>query len=192
MDIVAGVDETGRGSACFELLAASCILDPNKPIQGLTDSKKLSAKRREQLAEEIKDKSIAFCIAEASVIEIENLNVLHATMLAMQRSVEGLNVIPNLVLVDGNRLPELSIPAEAIIKGDLKIPAISAASILAKVERDRRLKLYDAKYPEYGFAAHKGYLTKKHMDALKKYGPCPQHRKSYKPIRQLLEEKNIG
>ena len=189
MDIVAGVDETGRGSACFELLAASCILDPNNPIEGLTDSKKLSPKRREYLAKEIKEKALAYCIAEASVEEIDQLNVLQATMLAMQRAVQGLAVTPDMVLVDGNKTPVLDIPCEAIIKGDLKIPAISAASIIAKVERDRRLMLYHDQYPEYGFASHKGYLTKVHMDALEKYGPCPAHRTSYKPIKKLLEGK---
>ena len=186
---VCGVDETGRGSAISGVWVAACILDPNKPIGGLRDSKKLSAKRREELAEEIKYKALSWSINIASLAEVETLNVLNATLLGMKRAVEGLHIRPSKVFVDGNRLPNLDIPAEAIVKGDDLIPAISAASIIAKVERDKVIKELHQMYPQYGFDKHKGYLTKAHMAALKEHGPCPIHRKTYGPIRELLNKQ---
>lgn len=186
---VCGVDETGRGSAISGVWVAACILDPNKPIDGLRDSKKLSAKRREELAEEIKYKALSWSINIASLAEVETLNVLNATLLGMKRAVEGLHIRPSKVFVDGNRLPNLDIPAEAIVKGDDLIPAISAASIIAKVERDKVIKELHQMYPQYGFDKHKGYLTKAHMAALKEHGPCPIHRKTYGPIRELLNKQ---
>lgn len=186
--IVCGVDETGRGSSISGVWVSACILDPGKPIEGLRDSKKLSAKRREELAEEIKQKSLSWSIEIASLEEVETLNVLNATLLAMRRAIEGLRIKPNKVFVDGNRLPNIDIPAEAIVKGDDLIPAISAASILAKVTRDKVMKEFHQIYPQYGFDKHKGYLTKDHMLALQEYGPCPIHRKTYAPIRNLLEK----
>lgn len=187
--IVCGVDETGRGSAISGVWVAACILDPNKPIEGLRDSKKLSAKRREELAEEIKHKALSWSINIASLEEVETLNVLNATLLGMKRAVEGLHIRPSKVFVDGNRLPNLDIPAEAIVKGDDLIPAISAASIIAKVERDKVIKELHQMYPQYGFDKHKGYLTKAHMAALQEYGPCSIHRKTYSPIRELLNKQ---
>ena len=185
--IFCGCDETGRGSAVAEIYAAAVILDPLQPIQGLRDSKKLSAKRRELLAKEIKEKALSWCIATASLEEIERLNVLHATLLAMKRAVEGLHIKPDKALIDGNHAPLLSILTEAIIKGDDKISAISAASIIAKVDRDQAMLECHSLYPLYGFDKHKGYLTAEHMAALCKYGPCPLHRKTYAPVRRLLE-----
>jgi ribonuclease HII len=182
-----GVDETGYGSAVAEVYVGACILDPARPIAGLADSKVLRPKRREELSQEIQEKALAWCIATASLEEIEKFNVLHATHLAMARAVAGLKVKPEMVLVDGNKLPPLKIPARAIVKGDATVPAISAASIIAKVARDAALVRYHQLYPQYGFDEHKGYLTAAHMAALKKYGPCPLHRKGYAPIRQLLE-----
>ncbi|MDQ0215107.1 ribonuclease HII [Oikeobacillus pervagus] len=187
--IVCGVDETGRGSAISGVWVGACILDPNNPIEGLKDSKKLSAKRREELAEEIKSKALSWSINIASLEEVENLNVLNATLLGMKRAVESLNIQPNKVFIDGNRIPDINIPAEAIVKGDDLIPSISAASIIAKVERDKAIKELHQMYPQYGFDKHKGYLTKAHMEALSKYGPCPIHRKTYGPIRELLEKQ---
>jgi ribonuclease HII len=186
MIIECGCDEAGRGAGAAEVYAGAVILDPQRPIVGLADSKKLTARRREALSDEIKQKALSWCIATASLEEIEKINILHASMLAMKRAVEGLHVRPGKVLVDGNRLPGLEMPAEAIIKGDDKVPAISAASILAKVARDRAMVEYDLQYPEYGFSVHKGYFTKDHMQALRQFGPCPIHRKTYGPIRELL------
>ncbi|HZH58349.1 MAG TPA: ribonuclease HII [Metabacillus sp.] len=186
---VCGVDETGRGSAISGVWVSACILDPDKPIEGLRDSKKLSAKRREALAEEIKDKALCWCIEIASLEEVESLNVLNATLLAMKRAIEGLHIKPNKVFVDGNKLPNIDISAEAIVKGDDLIPSISAASILAKVARDKVMKEMHQVYPQYGFDKHKGYLTKAHMLALQEYGPCPIHRKTYAPIRKLLDKQ---
>ncbi|SFB20376.1 RNase HII [Lentibacillus halodurans] len=186
---VCGVDETGRGSAISGVWVSACILDPDKSIEGLKDSKKLSAKRREELAEEIKDKALSWSIEVASLEEVETLNVLNATLLAMRRAVEGLYIKPNKVFVDGNQLPDIDIPAEAIVKGDDLVPAISAASILAKVERDKVMKELHQIYPQYGIDKHKGYLTKNHMLALQEYGPCPAHRKTYAPVRRLLEKQ---
>ena len=187
-----GVDESGVGSAIAEVYAASCLLDPTRPIRGLADSKKLSPKRREELSIEIKEKALAFCIATASLEEIERLNVLHATHLAMRRAIAGLSLIPDIVLIDGNRLPALAIPARAIIKGDATVPVISAASILAKVARDHAMMKYHEQYPQYGFDKHKGYLTPPHFAALKHYGPCPIHRRGYEPVRLLLDLPRDG
>ena len=186
---VCGVDETGRGSAISGVWVAACILDPNNPIEGLRDSKKLSAKRREELAEEIKSKALSWSINIATLEEVETLNVLNATLLGMERAVQGLDIRPTKVFVDGNRLPNFDIPAEAIVGGDDLIPAISAASIIAKVERDKVIKELHQTYPQYGFDKHKGYLTKAHMAALQEYGPCPIHRKTFGPIRELLNKQ---
>ena len=189
---ICGIDETGYGSAVAEVYVGCCILDPDQPIDGLADSKTLTAKRRKILSEIIKEKALAWSIATASLKEIEDLNVLHATHRAMARAVEALKIKPDKALVDGNRLPPLSIPAEAIIKGDAKIPAISAASILAKVARDEALIEYHRQYPQYGFDKHKGYLTAAHMAALKQFGPSPIHRRDYEPIRALLHPEPPG
>jgi len=182
--LVAGVDEAGRGPLAGPVVAAAVILDPRRPIAGLNDSKKLTARKREKLFDEIRDKALCCAIAEASVQEIERLNILQATMLAMQRAVAGLRLPPGKVLVDGNRLPELPMLAEAIIKGDAKVDCIAAASILAKVHRDRWCARIDAQWPQYGFAAHKGYGTPEHLAALAKHGPCPEHRRGFAPVRQ--------
>ena len=181
-----GIDETGYGSGVAEVYVGCCILDPARPIQGLADSKTLTAKRRKVLSDEIKEKALAWSIATASLEEIEKFNVLHATHRAMARAVAGLKVKPDFALIDGNRLPPLPIPARAIIKGDATIPAISAASIIAKVARDEALIEYHKVYPQYGFDKHKGYLTPAHLAALKKHGPCPIHRVGYAPVRELL------
>lgn len=183
--LVAGVDEAGRGPLAGPVVAAAVILDELHPIQGLADSKKLSPVRREKLYHEIRAKALCCSIAEASVEEIDRLNILQATLLAMRRAVEGLRLKPVKVLVDGNRLPVLDVLAEAIVKGDAKIPAISAASILAKVHRDRWCADYDREFPQYGFATHKGYGTAEHLAALNEHGACPQHRKSFAPVANL-------
>jgi len=180
------VDEAGRGPLAGPVVAAAVILDDLNPIQGLADSKKLTAARREKLYDEIRAKALCCSIAEASVEEIDQLNILQATMLAMRRAVEGLRLKPTKVLVDGNRLPVLDVLAEAIVKGDAKVPAISAASILAKVHRDRWCAQYHEQFPQYGFAAHKGYGTAEHMAALRAHGACPQHRKSFSPVAEVL------
>ncbi|MEY4748841.1 MAG: hypothetical protein RIQ60_1055 [Pseudomonadota bacterium] len=181
--LVAGVDEAGRGPLAGPVVAAAVILDDLQPVAGLNDSKKLSPRRRELLFDQIRARALACCIAEASVEEIDRLNILHATLLAMRRAVEGLRLKPARVLVDGNRVPVLRIPAEAIVGGDAKVQAISAASILAKVHRDRLcLALHEA-HPAYGFDIHKGYPTAAHLAALMQHGPCPQHRRSYAPVR---------
>ncbi len=184
--LMAGVDEAGRGPLAGPVVAAAVILDDLNPIKGLADSKILTSVRREKLFDEIRSKALCCSIAEASVEEIEELNILQATMLAMRRAVEGLRLKPKLVLVDGNRLPVLSIRAEAIVKGDSKVPAISAASILAKVHRDRWCLAYDLEFPQYGFAKHKGYGTAEHLAALKAHGACPQHRKTFRPVTEVL------
>ena len=184
--LVAGVDEAGRGPLAGPVVAAAVILDDLKPIKGLADSKKLSASRREKLFDEIRAKALCFSIASASVEEIDQLNILQATMLAMRRAVNGLRLKPNMVLVDGNRLPIIDIRAEAIVKGDSLVPAISAASILAKVHRDRWCMEVDLVYPQYGFAGHKGYGTAVHLAALKSHGACPEHRKTFKPVTEVL------
>ncbi len=182
-----GVDEVGIGSAIAEVYAAACILDPVKRINGLRDSKQLTAARRAQLSERIKERALDFCIATASLEEVNRLNVFGATMLAMQRAVEGLKLRPDIVLIDGNRMPKLSIPARTIVKGDAKVRSISAASILAKVARDEAMLKYHEQFPNYGFAENKGYLTEFHLATLKQFGPCPIHRRNYAPVRVLLE-----
>ena len=189
--LVAGVDEAGRGPLAGPVVAAAVILDERQPIAGLADSKKLTAARRDQLYDEIRAKALCCCVAQASVEEIDRLNILQATLLAMQRAVAGLRLKPGLVLVDGNRLPLLEMRAEAIVKGDAKVAAISAASILAKVTRDRGLELLDQRYPQYGFARHKGYGTAEHLQALRVHGPCPEHRRSFAPVAQA-ERSPLG
>lgn len=184
--LIAGVDEAGRGPLAGPVVAAAVILDDLHPISGLADSKTLTARRREKLYDEIRAKALCCSIAEASVEEIDQLNILQATMLAMRRAVEGLRLKPAKVLVDGNRIPVLDMLAEAIVKGDSLVPAISAASILAKVHRDRWCAEYHQQYPQYGFAAHKGYGTAEHMNALREHGACPQHRKSFSPVAAVL------
>ena len=184
--LVAGVDEAGRGPLAGPVVAAAVILDDLKPIRGLADSKTLSARRRAALFDEIRAKALACCIAEASVDEIDRLNILQATLLAMQRAVAGLRLVPHHVLVDGNRLPVLKMPATAIVQGDSKVPAISAASILAKVHRDRLCEALHADYPAYNFAGHKGYPTAEHLAALRQHGACPAHRRSYAPVRAVV------
>ncbi|WP_374431355.1 ribonuclease HII [Ideonella dechloratans] len=186
--LVAGVDEAGRGPLAGPVVAAAVILDDLHPIAGLRDSKQLSARRRDQLYDEIRAKALCCCIAEASVEEIDQLNILHATMLAMRRAVEGLRLPPAKVLVDGNRLPVLKVPGEAIVKGDAKVAAISAASILAKVHRDRLCEDMHARWPDYGFATHKGYPTAEHLAALRAHGAAPVHRRSFGPVRAALQE----
>ena len=184
--LVAGVDEAGRGPLAGPVVAAAVILDDLKPISGLADSKKLSARRRELLFDEIRAKALCFSVAFASVEEIDQLNILQATMLAMTRAVEGLRLKPHKALIDGNRVPPLRILAEAIIKGDALVPSISAASILAKVVRDRWCVAFDLHYPQYGFAVHKGYGTVRHLAALREHGACPQHRRSFAPVAGVL------
>ena len=184
--LIAGVDEAGRGPLMGPVVAAAVILDDRNPIKGLADSKKLTALRREKLYDEIRAKALCCSIALATVEEIDELNILQATMLAMKRAVEGLRLKPHKALVDGNRLPALAMLAEAIVKGDEKVPAISAASILAKVTRDRWCLDYDRQYPQYGFAGHKGYGTVAHLAALREHGACPQHRKSFAPVAAVL------
>ncbi len=185
--LVAGVDEAGRGPLAGPVVAAAVILDDLRPIKGLADSKKLSAARRELLFDEIRAKALCCSIASASVEEIDALNILQATLLAMKRAVEGLRLKPHKTLVDGNRLPALSMLAEAIVKGDALVPAISAASILAKVYRDRWCVEFDQDYPQYGFAVHKGYGTARHLAALREHGACPQHRRSFAPVAGVIE-----
>jgi ribonuclease HII len=184
--LMAGVDEAGRGPLAGPVVAAAVILDDLQPIKGLADSKVLTALRREKLYDEIRAKALCCSIAMASAEEIDTLNILQATMLAMKRAVEGLRLKPVKVLVDGNRLPTLSVLAEAIVKGDALIPSISAASILAKVYRDRWCQQFHLEYPQYGFADHKGYGTAVHLAALREHGACPQHRKSFSPVAEVL------
>ena len=184
--LIAGVDEAGRGPLAGPVVAAAVILDDTQPIAGLADSKALTALRRERLFDEIRAKALCCSIAQASVEEIDHLNILQATMLAMQRAVEGLRLKPVKVLVDGNRLPTLDILAEAIVGGDAKVAAISAASILAKVHRDRLCAQLHEEFPQYGFAGHKGYGTPEHLQALRDHGACPQHRRSFAPVAAAL------
>lgn len=184
--LVAGVDEVGRGPLCGAVVTAAVILDPLRPIEGLNDSKKLTEARREELFPIIQERALAWCIARAEVEEIDQLNILHATMLAMQRAVVGLSVRPDRVLVDGNRCPVLPIPSEPVIKGDARVPAIAAASILAKVARDREMCELDLVYPGYGLASHKGYATPFHLQALAELGATIIHRRSFAPVRQAL------
>lgn len=184
--MICGVDEAGRGPLAGPVVAAAVILDPARPVAGLNDSKKLSAKRRVSLAAEIRSKALAWCVAEASVEEIDTINILQATLLAMRRAVAGLSITPSEVLVDGNRCPQLDIPVRAIVGGDALVAEISAASILAKTVRDAGLLELDARYPAYGFARHKGYGTVLHLAALREHGPCPEHRISFAPVRAAL------
>ncbi len=183
---IAGVDEAGRGPLAGEVVAAAVILDSAQPIEGLGDSKKLSEKQREKLFPVIKQQALAFSIASASVEEIDRLNILQASLLAMKRAVDSLSICPDLVYVDGNRCPEWRYGSEAIVKGDGRIAAIAAASILAKVFRDNAIQALDSIYPGYGLAQHKGYPTKAHMDALERLGPTPIHRKSFGPVAKLF------
>ncbi|RQR59015.1 ribonuclease HII [Burkholderia sp. Bp9125] len=185
-EIVCGVDEAGRGPLAGPVVAAAVILDPAQPIVGLDDSKALSAKKRDALYELIVARARAYCIASASVEEIDTLNILHATMLAMKRAVEGLAVVPTLAQIDGNRCPTLSVRAEAIVSGDALVPSISAASILAKVARDRMLVELHERFPVYGFNVHVGYSTAQHLAALREHGPCEVHRRSFAPVRETL------
>lgn len=185
--LLAGVDEVGRGPLIGPVVAAAVILDPDSPIDGLADSKKLSEKRREQLAEQIRSQALAWAVAEANVEEIDRLNILHASLLAMRRAVEALSHAPEYVLVDGNRCPDLPCPAGAVIKGDSRVESISAASILAKVVRDRQMIEMDEIYPGYGLAKHKGYPTRAHFEALEALGITPDHRRSFGPVRRILE-----
>jgi ribonuclease HII len=183
--LIAGVDEAGRGPLAGPVVAAAVILDDVCPIKGLNDSKKLTALRRETLFEEIRAKALCCSVAQASVQEIDQLNILEATLLAMRRAVEGLRLKPHKVLVDGNRLPALSMPAQAIVKGDAKVKAISAASILAKVHRDRLCVQLHENHPAYGFDVHKGYATSAHLAALKTHGACDAHRRTFAPVRAV-------
>lgn len=183
-EIVCGVDEAGRGPLAGPVVAAAVILDPARPIAGLDDSKVLSPKKRDALYELIVERSIAYCVASASVDEIDTLNILHATMLAMRRAVEGLPVTPTLAKIDGNRCPVLAVRSEAVIGGDALVPSISAASILAKVTRDRMLLELHRTFPAYGFDAHAGYGTPQHLAALHDHGPCEHHRRSFAPVRE--------
>jgi ribonuclease HII len=186
--LIAGVDEAGRGPLAGPVVAAAVILDELHPIKGLADSKVWTASRRDRLFDEIRAKALACSIAQASVDEIDRLNILQATLLAMRRAVEGLRLVPKLVLVDGNQLPVLRMPAEAIVKGDSKVAAISAASILAKVHRDRLCQSMHDAHPQYGFATHKGYPTPDHLATLREHGPCAEHRRSYAPVRAAIKE----
>lgn len=185
--LLAGVDEAGRGPLVGNVVAAAVILDKDHPIEGLADSKKLTAKRREVLAEEIKLHAKAWAVVSVSPAEIDNINILQATMLAMKSSVEQLKITPDHVFIDGNRCPQISHAVTAIIKGDARVAEISAASIIAKVERDAQMAVLHEQYPQYGFDKHKGYPTKAHMETLAEHGPCPEHRRSYAPVRRCLE-----
>jgi ribonuclease HII len=184
--LMAGVDEAGRGPLMGPVVAAAVILDDLHPIKGLADSKVLTALRREKLYDEIRAKALCFSISLATAAEIDDLNILQATMLAMKRAVEGLRLKPVKVLVDGNRIPTLSVMAEAIVGGDARVQAISAASILAKVWRDRWCQEFHLAYPQYGFASHKGYGTAEHLAALRQHGACPEHRRSFSPVAEVL------
>jgi ribonuclease HII len=183
--LIAGVDEAGRGPLAGPVYAAAVILDPVRPIAGLRDSKLLSAARRECLAAEIRAGALAWSVAAADVAEIDALNILQATLVAMRRAVEGLTPTPSQALIDGNHVPRLACPARAIVRGDRDVAAISAASILAKTARDALLVQLDQQYPGYGFARNKGYGTKEHLEALQRHGPCPAHRRSFAPVSQL-------
>ena len=189
-ELVAGVDEVGRGPLCGAVVTAAVILDPQRPIEGLNDSKKLNEAQREALFPVIQERALAWAIGRAEVHEIDQLNILHATMLAMQRAVAGLSIQPDRVLVDGNRCPVLPMPSEAVIQGDGRVPAISAASILAKVTRDREMREMELLYPGYGIGKYIGYPTRAHMDALKQLGATPIHRRSFAPVRKSLHQES--
>lgn len=184
-DLLAGVDEVGRGPLAGDVVAAAVILDPTRPIEGLADSKKLSEKKREMLFDLILERALSFAVARATVAEIDQLNILHASLLAMRRAVEQLKVQPEYVLVDGNKKPDWQYPCETVVKGDSRVEAIAAASILAKVTRDREMVELDREYPGYGLAGHKGYPTKAHLEALNSLGASPIHRQSFGPVKQL-------
>jgi ribonuclease HII len=190
-DLVAGVDEVGRGPLCGAVVTAAVILDPKRPILGLNDSKKLTESRRERLFDEICEKALCWHIARAEVEEIDELNILHATMLAMKRAVEGLIITPKLALIDGNRCPQLSVPSAPVIQGDAHVPAIAAASILAKVSRDREMARMELLYPGYGIGGHKGYPTAVHLEALARLGPTPIHRRSFGPVREAWAARDM-
>ncbi len=187
--LVCGVDEAGRGPLAGPVVAAAVILDPARPIADLNDSKKLSARKRDALAIEIREKALAWAVAEASLEEIDKLNILHASMLAMQRAVAALPVAPTAALIDGNRCPQLPMPAEAVVQGDGKIASIAAASILAKTVRDAGMLLLHAQWPQYGFDRHMGYPTPVHLAALAEHGVSPVHRRSFGPVRKLLDRQ---
>lgn len=184
--LVAGVDEVGRGPLVGDVVTAAVILDPNNPIEGLNDSKKLSEKKRLALLPEIKEKALAWAVGRCSPEEIDELNILQATMVAMQRAIVGLKVQPDLALIDGNRCPELPMDSQAVVKGDLRVAEISAASIIAKVVRDQEMEELDKQYPQFGFAKHKGYPTKAHFEAIEQHGVISEHRKSFKPVKKAL------
>ncbi len=184
---IAGVDEVGRGPLVGDVVTAAVILDPDQPIVGLADSKKLSEKKRNALYLEILEKAAAWSVGRASPAEIDELNILHATMLAMQRAVAGLSIAPDYVYIDGNRCPQMPCPAEPVVKGDSKVAEISAASIIAKVTRDREMQVLHDAHPEYGFDKHKGYPTPAHLALLKIHGPLPEYRRSFRPVRELLD-----
>ncbi|CAD7851791.1 MAG: Ribonuclease HII (EC 3.1.26.4) [Olavius algarvensis Gamma 1 endosymbiont] len=186
VSLIAGVDEAGRGPLAGPVTAAAVILDPERLLPGLADSKRLTPSRREALDREIRDQALAFAVAFATAEEIDRINILQASLLAMQRAVENLGVTPQRVLVDGNRCPPLAYPVEAVVKGDATVAVISAASILAKVARDREMLVLDGRFPGYGFAHHKGYPTRAHLAALRELGPCEPHRRSFRPVRELL------
>ncbi|WP_438455013.1 ribonuclease HII [Vreelandella venusta] len=185
-DFLAGVDEVGRGPLIGSVVASAVILDPSRPIEGLTDSKKLTAKKREALDVLIRERALAFAVAEASATEVDQLNIYHATHLAMRRAIDALTPAADYLLVDGNRLPGHVLPGQAVVKGDARHPAIAAASILAKVARDAQMTELDLRYPDYGFARHKGYPTKEHLAALAAYGPLAEHRRSFAPVQRQL------
>ncbi|MAY34774.1 MAG: ribonuclease HII [Spongiibacteraceae bacterium] len=187
-ELTAGVDEVGRGPLAGDVVTAAVILDPARPIVGLNDSKKLSEKKRLSLFDEIRNKALSYSIARASIDEIDSLNILQASLLAMKRAVEALPTQPQYVLVDGNKLPKWHYPAQAVVKGDSLHACIAAASILAKVTRDAEMDALAVQYPDYGFASHKGYPTKVHLDALREHGITPFHRRSYAPVRKIVEE----
>ncbi len=190
--LFAGVDEVGRGPLVGAVVTSAVILDPNNPIMGLTDSKKLSEKKRVALLPEIKQKALAWSLGRCEAYEIDQYNILQATMIAMQRAIAGLSIRPDFALIDGNRIPELTMPAQAVVKGDLRVAEISAASIIAKVHRDEEMKRLDQRYPQFGFAKHNGYPTKAHMAAIEQYGIeqddylLSQYRRSYKPVQRIL------
>ncbi|PKH22810.1 ribonuclease HII [Enterobacterales bacterium CwR94] len=189
---VAGVDEVGRGPLVGDVVTAAVILDPAKPIAGLADSKKLSEKKRLALYELIREHALAWAIGRATPEEIDQLNILHATMLAMQRAVAGLAIVPEYVLIDGNRCPALAMPSSAVVKGDSLVAEISAASILAKVTRDAEMAALDLQYPQYGFAQHKGYPTPVHLERLRQFGATPHHRRSFAPVRNALLDAEVN
>ncbi|NRQ42663.1 ribonuclease HII [Rheinheimera sp. YQF-2] len=191
VQLICGVDEVGRGPLIGAVVTAAVILDPAHPVAGLTDSKKLSEKRRTELAQLIKQQALCWALGRAEPHEIDELNILHATMLAMRRAVAALQITPEWVLVDGNRTPDFGLPATAVVKGDLLVPEISAASILAKVARDEEMHTLHQAYPQFGFADHKGYPTAAHLAAIAQHGVLPQHRRSFKPVRLVLEQQGL-